>query len=107
MQGQAHVRVVQAEAFDDLRQQVQDGRAVGGDVQLARVQAAYLVAEACLQPVQVLHQRLRHFVQQLALAAGHQATPAALEQRHAQLPFQGLQLQADGRLADEQRLSRP
>ncbi|KAG1165828.1 hypothetical protein G6F35_018551 [Rhizopus arrhizus] len=73
------------EALDDLRQQVQDGRTVGGNVQLARIQPAHLVAEARLQPVQVLHQRLRHFIQQLALAAGHQAPPAALEQRHPQI----------------------
>ncbi|MNS99680.1 hypothetical protein D3C72_1340880 [compost metagenome] len=96
-----------AEAFDDLRQQVQDGRAVGSDVQLARVQAAHLVAEACFQAVQALYQRLRHFIQQLALAAGHQAPTAALKQGHPQLALQRLQLQADGRLADEKRLSCP
>jgi len=99
--------MVQAEAFYDLRQQVEDGRAVGGDVQLARIQPAHLVAEARFQPVQAFHQWLRHLVQHLALAAGHQAPPAALEQRYPQLTFQCLQLQADRRLADEQRLSRP
>ncbi|MCY1250159.1 hypothetical protein D9M72_637700 [compost metagenome] len=106
MQGQAHVRVALAEALHDARQQVQDGGAVGGNVELARIQPFDLVAEAGLQPVQAFHQRLGHFKQQLALAAGHQAPPAALEQAHPQLAFQRLQLLADRRLADEQRLSR-
>ncbi len=107
VQRQADIRVALAEALHDARQQVQDGRAVGRDVELAGIQPLHLVAEAGLEPVQVLHQRQRHFIQQLPFAAGHQAAAAALEQADAQLALQRLQLLADGRLTDEQRLSCP
>jgi len=107
VQGQADVRMALAEALHDARQQVQDGRAVGRDVELAGIQPLHFVAEAGLQPVQVLHQRQRHLIQQLAFAAGHQAAAAALEQIDPQFALQGLQLLADRRLADEQSLSCP
>ncbi len=96
-----------AEQFDDARQQVQDGGAVGGDVQFAGVQPGDLVVEGRLQTVDALDQRLGQLVQQLPLAAGTQAPAAALEQHHPQVSLQRLQLQGDGRLADEQRLGRP
>ncbi len=60
--------------------------------------------EGRLQPVDALDQRLRQLEQQLALPAGAQAPAAALEQDHPQLALQRLQLQGDGRLADEQGL---
>jgi hypothetical protein len=96
-----------AEVLHDLRQQVQDGRAVGGDIEFAGIQPTDLFAEAAVQPVQAFDQRLGQFVQQLALAGGGQAAPATLEQADAQLPFQRLQLQGNGRLADLKRLRSP
>src|SRR3546814_2852789 len=59
VQDQAHVRLRGAEGFHDLRQQVEDGRAARGHVQLAGVQAAQLLAEHAAQRVDPLHQRPR------------------------------------------------
>ena len=107
VQGQAHFRVLAPEVLHDLGQQVEDGGTVGGDVEFAHVQAADLLPEDRIQPVDPLDQRLRQLIEHLAFRAGRQPAADALEQGDAQLPLECLQLQGDGRLADEQGLGRP
>ena len=106
VQRQPHLRMGGAEGFDDPRQQIEDGRAAGGDIELAGVEAADLLPEHRIQPVQALDQRPRQLVELLALAGQGDPAPAALEQPHPQFPLQRLQLQGDRRLAQVQRLSR-
>ncbi len=59
-------------------------------MQLAGVEAADLVAEGGIQPVEALDQRPRQLVEGLALAGRDQAPPAALEQLDAEVTLQGL-----------------
>ncbi len=107
VQHQLHLRMLGPEGLHQGRQQVEDGRAAGRDVQFAGLQALEPAAEFAVQPVQALDQGAGQVVQHLAFA-GQAETPAdALEQGLAQLPLQGLQLQGHGRLAEEQGLGRP
>ena len=103
VQAQAHIGMALAERVHDPGQQVQDGRAAGGHVELAGVQPAHLLAEAGGQPIQPFHQRLGQFVEQFALAGRGQPSPAALQQAHAEFALQCLQLQGHRRLAQVQR----
>src|SRR5690606_35878940 len=91
---------------DDPRQQVEDGGAVGGNFQLARVHARQRVAKGRGQGVDAVHQRPRQLVQRLARRRGKQAAAVALQQRGAHFALQGLELLADRGLADVQGLGR-
>src|SRR3546814_19957025 len=71
-------------------------------MQFAALEATQTLAETRFQSVQPLDQRTREVIQQFALAGEAEAAAAALEQRHAHVASQGLQLQSDSRLAEEQ-----
>src|SRR3546814_20349595 len=69
-------------------------------MQFAALEATQTLAETRFQSVQPLDQRTREVIQQFALAGEAEAAAAALEQRHAHVASQGLQLQSDRRLAE-------
>src|SRR5690606_24920912 len=78
VQVEAHAGLRGAERGDDLRQQVEDGRTACGDVQLAGVEPAQLLAERGVEAFETFHQRPRQFVQRLALPGHHQPPATAL-----------------------------
>ena len=94
------------EALHRLRQDVEDGRLAGGDIELARLQLAELGGEGLMQLVDTLHQRLRQLVQRLPLRGHLDLRAAPLEQGDAELPLQRLDLQRHRGLAQEQRFRR-
>ncbi len=107
VQYELHFGMRLAIGLHQRRQQVEDGRTAGGHMQLAALQAFHPATEFAIQAIQPLDQRPGQLVQDGAFARQRQATADALEQGHAHVPLQGLQLQRHRGLAQEQGLGGP
>ena len=89
------------------RQQVQDGRGAGGDVEFAGVEArAPVRGRRTSRPSSPSTSGRASAYSASPSRVGEQPAAAALEQPHPELALQRLQLQGHRRLAEVQRLGR-
>ena len=98
-----NVRVTFPEMLHQARQQVDDGGLAGRDHHFAAVQVTFhLAVEAGVQAFQPFDQGPGHFMQFLAFPGHVDSRAMPFEQYGVQFPLQRTDLQADGRLAEEQ-----
>ena len=99
-------RVFRREPFDEPRQQVEDGRFTGRDVDLAGVEAPAALGERVGKAVDAFHQRRGKLVQRAALRRERDSGATALEQHRIHLLLQRLDLKRHRRLAEVHALRR-
>jgi hypothetical protein len=100
---QLHRRESVRDSGAPVRAVVLDGGAARRDGQLSRLQAFDLGLEVAIEVFPPLDQGARQLVQRLTRIREVDATSAALQEFHAQLALQGLQLQADRGLGQIKR----